>query len=190
MTVTDGYLTAIPGYWMLLPALPLGAWIWQRGADRRWTLFALLALVHLTAVIALTIFPIPISGQEYYRATRGLSEDNVIPFHTIAFQLGHPGLGTARQLVGNSVALVPFGVYGPALGPALRDWRKFVAAALAFAVAIELTQLAGSLLEGFTYRVTDIDDAIMNTSGAVAAFFVWRELEVRSPVKEWLSRLC
>jgi glycopeptide antibiotics resistance protein len=114
----------------------------------------------------------------------------VIPFHTIAFQLAHPGLGTARQLVGNSVALVPFGIYGPVLWPALRDWRKFALAALAFAVAIELTQLAGSRLEGFTYRVTDVDDAIMNASGAVAAFFIWRWLEVRSPVKEWLDRFC
>jgi hypothetical protein len=48
-----------------VPAVPLAAWIWRRGADRRWTLFALLALVHVTAVTAMTIFPIPISGQEY-----------------------------------------------------------------------------------------------------------------------------
>ncbi len=189
MTMTDGFLTTIPGYWVLLPAIPLGAWVWQRGTDRRWTLFALLALAHVTAVVALTIFPIPIAGQEFYRVTRGLSEDNVVPFHTILFQLSHPGLGTARQLVGNALALVPLGVYGPELWPALRDWRKFVVAALAFAVAIELAQFAGSLIEGFTYRVTDIDDAIMNASGAIAAFFIWRELAVRPPVKEWLARL-
>jgi glycopeptide antibiotics resistance protein len=62
-------------------------------------------------------------------------------------------------------------------------------AAPAFAVAFELTQLAGSLIEGFTYRVTDVDDAIMNATGAAAALFVWRELELRAPVREWLARI-
>lgn len=188
--MTDGYLTAIPGYWLLLPAVPLGAWIWRLGRDRRWTLLSLLALVHVTAVVALTIFPIPISGQEYYRITRGFSEDNVIPFHTITDQLSHMSLSSIRQLFGNSVALVPFGIYGPGLWPFLRHWRNFVVAALAFALAIELAQLAGSLIEGFTYRVTDVDDAIMNASGAVVAFVVWRELEARSPVRDWLARIC
>jgi glycopeptide antibiotics resistance protein len=193
MLMTDGYLTAIPGYWMVLPALPVAWLIWRRGeegrADRWWTLLALLALAHVTAVVALTIFPIPISGQEYYRATRGLTQDNIVPFHTIADQLAHLRPGTVRQLVGNSIALVPLAVYGPGLWARLRDWRWFAAAAVGFAVAIELTQLAGSLLEGFTYRVTDVDDAIMNATGAVIAFFIWRALEVRPPVSGWLARL-
>jgi glycopeptide antibiotics resistance protein len=188
----DGYLTAIPGFWMVLPALPVAWWIWQRGADgrvdRRTTLMALLALAHVTVVIALTIFPIPVAGQEYYRATRGLSEDNYIPFHTIADQLGHMSLSSIRQLGGNMLALAPLGIYAPALWPRLRDWRWFLVTAVAFACAIELTQLAGSLLEGFTYRVTDVDDALMNATGAVAAFFVWRRLEAREPIRGWLAR--
>ena len=196
MLMTDGYLTAIPGYWMLLPALPVAWWIWRRGAvggpagpaDRRWTLLALLALAHVTTVIALTIFPIPISGQDYYRHTRGLTEDNVVPFATIADQLVHLRLGTIRQLVGNSVVLVPLAIYGPGLWARLRDWRWFVAVAVGFAVAIELGQLAGSLLEGFTYRVTDVDDAIMNSTGAIVAFFAWRRAEVREPIRGWLAR--
>jgi hypothetical protein len=28
-------------------------------------------------------------------------------------------------------------------------------------------------MEGFTYRVTDIDDAMMNAAGAIAAFLAW-----------------
>jgi glycopeptide antibiotics resistance protein len=189
--VHDGYLTAIPGYWLLLPALPVGWWIWRHGstrglegrADRRWTFFALLALGHVTAVVALTIFPIPVAGQEYYRITRGLSEDNFVPFSTILSQLSHPGLSSARQLVGNAIVLMPVAVYAPELWPRLRDRRWFAAVALAFAVGIELTQLAGSLLEGFTYRVTDVDDAIMNAGGSVAGFFVWRRAVERGPIR-------
>ena len=59
----------------------------------------------------------------------------------------------------------------------MRDWRRFAVVAVAFSVGIELTQYAGSVVEGFTYRVTDIDDVILNALGAVAAFFVWRRIE-------------
>jgi glycopeptide antibiotics resistance protein len=176
MAFTDGYLVLIPGMFVVLPAIPVAIWIMRRGADERWTLFAMLALVHVTATVALTIFPIPIGGQDFYRQTRGMSGDNVVPFATISGQLQHLSSNTVRQLVGNVLALAPLGVYGPELWPALRDWRRFVVVAVAVGVGIELAQYAGSLMEGFTYRVTDIDDAIMNASGAVAAFLVWRWL--------------
>jgi glycopeptide antibiotics resistance protein len=55
----------------------------------------------------------------------------------------------------------------------LRDWRRFVAVAAGAAVAIEAAQYAGSLAEGFTYRVTDVDDAIMNAGGAILVFLLW-----------------
>ena len=53
---------------------------------------------------------------------------------------------------------------------------------------IELAQFAGSLTEGFSYRITDVDDAIMNATGAVAAFFAWREAERRGLVDRWIAR--
>lgn len=185
MTTTDGYLTLIPGYYALLPAIPIAICILRRSADDRWTLLAMLALVHVTAVIALTIFPIPIAGQDFYRHTRGMSEDNIVPFGTISWQLQHLSLNTIRQLFGNVVALAPLGIYGPGLWPALRDWRRFVLLAVAFGVGIELCQYAGSLIEGFTYRVTDIDDAIMNATGAVVAFAAWRLIQRSGWTDRW-----
>ena len=176
LTFTDGGLVLIPGFVVPLAAVPVAVWILRREADPRWTIMALLALAHVTAVVAMTIFPIPIGGQDFYRQTRGMSEDNIVPYATIVGQLQHLGLNTIRQLSGNVLILMPLGVYGPALWPALRDWRRFVAVAIAFGVGIELTQYAGSLIEGFTYRVTDVDDAIMNTAGAIAAFAFWPRL--------------
>jgi glycopeptide antibiotics resistance protein len=188
MTSTDGYLTLIPAYWALLPAIPIAVWILQRNEDRRWTLLALLALAHLTAVVALTIFPIPIAGQDFYRHTRGMSEDNIVPFATIAWQAQHLTLNNLRQLSGNVALLTPLGFYGPKLWPALRDWRRFVLVALAIGCSIEIAQYIGSVVEGFTYRVTDIDDATMNATGAVAAFFIWRVVEHWGFVERWAER--
>jgi glycopeptide antibiotics resistance protein len=191
MAFHDGHLTLIPGFFALFPAIPIGLWILRRSADRRWTILALMALIHIGLVIALTIFPIPIGGQEFYRLTRGMSEDNIVPFATIVSQLTHPSLSNFRQLFGNVVALAPLGIYGPGLWPRLRDWRKFVLVAVAFGVGIELTQYAGSLLEGFTYRVTDVDDAMMNATGAIATFYLWRLAQQSGRLDrwEWLAQL-
>jgi glycopeptide antibiotics resistance protein len=181
MSFSDGYLTLIPGFFAALPAIPIAVWILRRGMDRRRTLWALLALGHITAVIALTIFPIPIGGQDFYRHTRGMSGDNIVPFATIAYQLANLTLGTVRQLVGNMLALAPLGIYAPMLWPAFRDWKRLLVVALAAAISIELAQYAGSVLEGFSYRITDVDDAIMNASGAMIAFALWRWAEAQWP---------
>ncbi len=188
---TDGGLTLIPGLVVLIPAIPIAVWLWRRHADRDWTLMALLALAHITLTIGFTIFPIPIGGQDFYRQTRGMSEDNIVPFATIAAQLQNLSLNTIRQLSGTVLALMPLGIYGPYLWPALRDWRRFLLVAVCVAVAIEAGQYAGSLIEGFTYRVTDVDDAIMNASGAMAMFAAWpyiaRTLRARLP-ESWLAQ--
>jgi glycopeptide antibiotics resistance protein len=200
-TFTEDGLTLIPGVWALLPAIPVSLWIWRRGSDRRRTLMALLAVIHVDLVIALTIFPIPIGGQEFYRVSRGLTfGDNFVPFSTILSQItdlnpqvDHNArslvLGSLRQLGGNLLALAPLGIYGPALWPRLRNWRRFALVAVAFGVGIETAQFLGSLIEGFAYRITDVDDAILNATGAIAAFFVWRGLERRGVVDRWLERM-
>jgi glycopeptide antibiotics resistance protein len=168
-TFTEDGLTLIPGVWALLPAIPVALWIWRRGSDPHWTLMALLALIHIDLVIALTIFPIPIGGQEFYRVSRGLTfGDNFVPFSTILSQIADLNphvdhnarilvLGSLRQLGGNLLALAPLGIYGPALWPRLRNWRRFALVAIAFGIGIETAQFVGSLVEGFAYRITDVD---------------------------------
>jgi len=103
----------------------------------------MLALTHVTLVVTLTIFPIPIAGQDFYRQTRGMSDDNVVPFATIASQLQHLTWDTFRQLVGNALALAPLGIYGPGLWPVLRDWRRFLVVAVAFGSASSWPSLRG-----------------------------------------------
>ena len=141
-------------------------------------------------MVALTIFPIPIAGQDFYRQTRGLSEDNVVPFATIAWQLLHLSLNTVRQLVGNIAGARAARASTArtcgrrcATGAGSCSWRSRSAS------AIELTQFAGSLLEGFTYRVTDVDDAIMNATGRDRRLrCVWRGRSASSRDRPRLGR--
>lgn len=76
------------------------------------------------------------------------------------------------DVVGNSFMLFPLGIYLPLLYRRLNNFFKVVIAALLVSMAIELMQLATN------FRVTDINDVILNTAGAAAGFIVF-----------WLLRL-
>src|ERR1035437_7644536 len=49
-------------------------------------------------------------------------------------------------------------------------WRRVMFIAPVLSASIELGQLAGSLLAGYSYRVTEIDDVILNVSGVPLGF--------------------
>ena len=69
---------------------------------------------------------------------------------------------------------MPFGVLLPLAAPSLgRFWRMLVAG-LAFSVAIELAQLAVSAGLGYAYRVSDIDDVILNLAGVLTGYAAYR----------------
>ena len=52
-------------------------------------------------------------------------------------------------------------------------WRRVMFTALVVSASIELGQLARSLLAGYSYRVTEIDDVILNVSGVLLGFALW-----------------
>ena len=43
-------------------------------------------------------------------------------------------------------------------------------AGIAFSLIVETTQLAISVLLGFTYKIADIDDLILNSAGVVVGY--------------------
>lgn len=97
---------------------------------------------------------------------------NLDPFATIerALQLG-PRSSSYRLLIGNVVAFVPFGILLPMAFRRLPVATAFVIA-VALSAAIELGQLAMSTYLGYAYRSTDVDDVILNVSGAAVGLVV------------------
>ena len=66
---------------------------------------------------------------------------------------------------------MPVGVLVPLFRPNdRRPWLTVLAVGFGLSLAIELGQLAVSLLLGFTYRQADVDDLIVNTFGAAAGY--------------------
>ena len=80
-----------------------------------------------------------------------------------------------KQVIGNLIMLFPLGIYLPLLHKKFRRISGFFAVLLIsffVSVAIEVLQLATS------YRSTDVDDIILNTSGACLGFIVYQLIKV------------
>ena len=69
------------------------------------------------------------------------------------------------NLLGNVLAFVPLGLLLPLLWPFFRSWHRTVLAGMLFSAGIELMQL-------FTFRVTSVDDVLLNGLGALAGYWL------------------
>lgn len=100
---------------------------------------------------------------------------NVVPFNTISVALGlGPDWPEFQLLVGNLAAFVPLGVFIGCLWPGRHSWRRAAAIGLAISAGVELSQLGLSLLMGYPYRVADVDDVIVNVSGVLLGYGLFR----------------
>ena len=79
----------------------------------------------------------------------------------------------STQVVGNFVMLMPLGIYIPLLFPKLSAFFKVFIACFLVSVSIELMQLITS------YRSTDVDDVILNTSGSVVGYLIYRLIRAK-----------
>lgn len=95
---------------------------------------------------------------------------NLVPFRTIKnyfVNFHHFHLSTwVINVFGNIGVFMPFGVLLPALFRRARRWYRFYAAFISALLALELLQM---LLHVGSF---DVDDLILNSIGALAAYFL------------------
>ena len=160
-----------PAWGLLALPVVVPAFLWLRrqqlGDTRTW--LELTAIVYLDVLLSLTFLPFPLPP---YATQPGCPFVYIFPFGTI-WPAIHTALGSQEwhYLAGNVLAFVPVGVLVPLFRPNdRRPWRTVLAVGFGLSLAIELGQLAVSLLLGFTYRQADVDDLIVNTFGAAAGY--------------------
>ena len=78
----------------------------------------------------------------------------------------------STQVIGNLVMLLPLGIYIPLLFPGLSGFFRVFIICLSVSISIELMQLITSV------RSTDIDDVVLNTSGAVVGYILYKFLRL------------
>jgi len=98
---------------------------------------------------------------------------NVVPLHTVVEMFREFPGRVIQQLVGNVVLFVPLGFLLPVISVRCRRLPATASVALAFSAGIELVQLA-MLLSLTGQRSVDIDDVILNVTGAIVGYSAWR----------------
>jgi VanZ family protein len=145
-------------------------------------LLAFAAMVAFAAALArLTLEPSP--------ASRALVHSNLHPGRSLRAYLSQPELRDAvKQIGGNLLLGVPFGVLLPMLAPRARGILRVPALTAVVMLLVELVQ--GALITG---RAFDIDDVILNTAGALVGYLLLgrrlgRAVHPRSRRRIWRRR--
>ena len=69
---------------------------------------------------------------------------------------------------------MPFGFLICVLFKKCRNIKATFISRVCFSLIIELSQFIISLFLGYTYKITDIDDLILNSFGALLGFFIYK----------------
>ncbi len=123
---------------------------------------------YIITVISVTIFPIPI--QWLNEVWKYGWKNNFIPFLSIFDILFNSSLAfIIKQIIGNIFLFIPMGFLVPLIWKSKRVLKKALFVGVILSFSIELLQYII-----FYYRVTDIDDILLNTLGFVIGFYLYR----------------
>ncbi|MFI7498382.1 VanZ family protein [Streptomyces sp. NPDC049687] len=124
-------------------------------------LFAFAFMVGFAVLLArLTLEPSP--------ASEALVHTNLRPGRSLRAYLDQPELRDAVKQIGGNVLLgVPFGILVPVLAPQARGMLRVLLLTASVMLLVEFAQ--GALVTG---RAFDIDDVILNTAGALLGYLL------------------
>lgn len=136
-------------------------------------LFQASFVVYMSFVIKFTLFPFPFTKQtiqvmrtaELHRNSPYELSNNFIPFEFLA-----SGNLLTLGVIGNIALLAFLGIYIPLTSKRLHSWKAVLLITFFASLSIELTQLTVSKVVGFTYRIFNIDDIILNVVGACIVY--------------------
>ncbi|WP_432155251.1 MULTISPECIES: VanZ family protein [unclassified Streptomyces] len=122
---------------------------------------AFVCMVAFAAALArITLEPSPASAE--------LIHSNLRPGRSLRAYLDQPELRDAvRQIGGNILLGLPFGVLVPVVAPGTRGVTRVLLLTVIVMLLVELAQ--GALVTG---RAFDIDDVILNTTGALIGYLL------------------
>jgi glycopeptide antibiotics resistance protein len=175
-------LTGVVVYPLAAAIAAVVAWRAVRGGLPAFVVaMRVLFVLYLGWVAGATLFPLPVRPgvAELEAAGRGVTV-GLAPLASIRDVLLHGSrFAQAWILGGNVLTLAPFGFLLPFSAPRLGTLPRMALAGLLFSLSIELGQLAVSLALGFSYRVTEVDDVLLNVLGVLLGYGVFVVLEGR-----------
>lgn len=153
--------------------------IWEKVSIKNIILNSLFYF-YITALIAVTIFPIPIQWLKEIWIYWG--SNNFIPFSSISDILFNDNLSLTikmKQIIGNIILFIPMWFFIPLIWKSQNSFKKVLLIWILASFSIELLQYIISLLQGFSYKVTDVDDILLNVLGVGFGFWLLRLFQCR-----------
>lgn len=164
------YIISIPIY---IIALSIGIY---KQANIKNIIFYSFFYFYIVSLFAITIFPIPIQWINEISSYRTLS-NNFIPFASIKDILFNNNLDyiiKIKQIIWNIILFIPMWFFIPIILKTKNNIKNIVLIALLSSFFIEALQYFIWVIIGFNYRVSDIDDIILNVLGFVLGFFFFK----------------
>jgi len=162
----------------------------KRGEKLKTIMLHSLFYFYVVAVMGVTLFPLPIAQSviEHGRRYNYLESNNFIPFKfiydsiiTLSYDLNAPFIPfwssfavVLRQVGGNILLTMPLGFLVPIIWKNRDTFIKTLIVGFWFSFGIEASQFLISLILGYTYRITDIDDIILNCTGCALGYLVYK----------------
>ncbi|SDJ54220.1 VanZ family protein [Streptomyces indicus] len=132
-----------------------------------WPVRALAMLLALAAMVAFGVVLARLTLQPS-SASVPLTHTNLRPGESIRDYLAQPAFrDTVKQLGGNILLGVPFGVLLPVVAPGARGILRVFAVTAFVMLCVEVVQ--GAVITG---RAFDIDDVLLNTTGALLGYLL------------------
>jgi VanZ family protein len=135
---------------------------------RSWVGSAGRALAMAVAFVAMVAFAMVLARAtlEPSAASAGIAHANLTPGASLRQYIErYTAFGAAKQIGGNLLLGLPFGLLLPVLAPNARGLARVVVITALVMILVELAQ--GAMVEG---RAFDIDDVILNTTGALLGY--------------------
>lgn len=162
------YIISIPIYILLLIILI------RKKTSLKKVVLGSLFYFYIIIILWITIFPIPIHGLKEIGIIGGWN-NNFIPFMWIFDILSTHNMSfIIKQIIGNILLFIPMGFFIALTWKNKNHFKKYLLIGFLCSVFIESLQYTISFLLGFNYRITDIDDVLLNTLGFVVGLFLYR----------------
>jgi glycopeptide antibiotics resistance protein len=143
----------------------------------------LLLTAYIISLISVTLFPIPFQKEllAVEKDSQGYYSCNFIPLRSI-YQISTSYYNTIpeviiKQIGGNIILLTPLAFLLPLLWKRFRAVKSTMVIIIVTACLIELMQFAISTVLGFYYKVTDVDDIILNTIGGLIGYAFYLSID-------------
>lgn len=164
------YIISIPLYIIFLVFL-----IYKKVNIKKIVLYSLFYF-YIIALITVTIFPIPIQGLKEVGKYFGSNNNNFIPFVSILDILLKENLSLfikTKQVLGNIILFIPMWFFIKLICDKI-NFKKSLLIGIFISFSIELLQFIISRFLWFNYKVTDIDDIILNSLWFIIGLFLYR----------------